>query len=102
MPACLHACRSDLESASVFDLRRILSAVISWTAIALVRFPATGTLASLGCKRSVLLVSGTTITRLKLRLTELLLATMPERVLQISLPTAGSNSTHHTSSRSVG
>src|SRR5260363_385695 len=55
-----------------------------------------------GYCRPVLLVNGTTTTRARFRLAALLLTMTAGRVLRISLPTAGSNSTHHTSLRCIG
>src|ERR1019366_7447115 len=49
----------------------------------------------------MLLVMGTTTTRARLRFAASLLRITAGRVLRISLPTAGSNSTHHTSPRFI-
>src|SRR6478672_8887384 len=50
----------------------------------------------------MLLVSGTTWTRLSSRFAMSLLTTIAGRVLRISPPIAGSNATHHTSPRRGG
>ena len=82
--------------------RRCLAAVIIWSTIALVGRPATFTGDSLGKIRATFDDKGTTRTRDKLRFAASLLTITAGRVLRISLPTLGSNSTHQTSPRFIG
>src|SRR5260364_13718 len=93
---------SALDKVPIWFLSRALSAAMIWLAIALLLCPPTVTTVSPGYCRPVLLVNGTTTTRARFRLAALLLTMTAGRVLRISLPTAGSNSTHHTSLRCIG
>src|SRR5260364_45748 len=93
---------SALDKVPIWFLSRALSAAMIWSAIALLLCPPTVTTVSPGFCRPVLLVNGPTTTRARFRLAALLLTMTAGRVLRISLPTAGSNSTHHTSLRCIG
>src|SRR5260364_37990 len=93
---------SALDKVPIWFLSRALSAAMIWSAIALLLCPPTVTTVSSGYCRPVLLVNGTTTTRARFRLAALLLTMTAGRVLRISLTTAGSNSTHHTSLRCIG
>src|SRR5260364_1476 len=90
------------DKVPIWFLSRALSAAMIWSAIALLLCAPTVTTVSPGYCRPVLLVNGTTTTRARFRLAALLLTMTAGRVLCISLPTAGSNSTHHTSLRCIG
>ena len=93
---------SGLESVSSRFFSRDLSAAIIWSAIALLLCPPTETMASPGYCLPMLLVIGTTTTRVKWRLAASLLTITAGRVLRTSLPSVGPNSTHHTSPRIIG
>src|SRR5437764_12890821 len=70
--------------------------------MALCFLPRTLTKASLGYRRSTLVVSGTTCTRLRCLLAASLLTMTAGRSLRTSPPTAGSKLTHQTSARFIG
>src|SRR5437764_15424156 len=70
--------------------------------MALCFLPRTLTKASLGYRRSTLVVSGTTWTRFRCLLAASLLTMTAGRSLRTSPPTAGSKWTHQTSARFIG
>src|SRR5437764_6101663 len=70
--------------------------------MALCFLPRTLTKASLGYRRSTLVVSGTTWTRFRCLLAASLLTITAGRSLRTSPPTAGSKFTHQTSARFIG
>ena len=82
------------DSTAILFFRRLLSAFIIWSVITLFLLPFTVTIASPGYNRETLPVSGTTTTRFRYLLAISLLTITAGLVFCISVPTAGSNSTH--------
>src|SRR6266404_5813061 len=103
-PSCKQTARSTAAISARFRFpirwrKRSLLIVLSWSVMAFRCSPFTRTYASDGQKREILVVNGTTGTRLSSRFETSLLTTLAGLVLRISPPIEGSKATHQTSPR---